>query len=107
MQLYSLTLQSPSAATHALQGNFSGPRVHEIVVARGRTLELHRLEDKTKLRTVWSSDVFGIIRSMTTFRLTGQNSCSLYSDGLSVFNNEQIRFGFFRQPEGLSGDRIG
>ncbi|XP_055389002.1 splicing factor 3B subunit 3-like [Condylostylus longicornis] len=70
MQLYSLTLQKPTAATHAIQGNFSGPRVHEVVLARGRVLELVRLEDR-KLRSIWSSDVFGIIRSITTFRLTG------------------------------------
>lgn len=70
MQLYSLTLQKPTAITHAVQGNFSGPRVHEIVLARGRVLELLRLEER-KLRTIWSSEIFGIIRSITAFRLTG------------------------------------
>lgn len=71
MHLYHMTLQKPTAVTCAVQGNFSGPRVHEIVVSRGRVLELLRWEDKSKLRSIWSSDVFGLIRSIVTFRLTG------------------------------------
>lgn len=74
MFLYHLTLQKPTAITCAVQGNFSGLRVHEIVVARGRVLELLRWEDKTKLRSVWSTDVFGLIRSIVPFRLTGKFS---------------------------------
>jgi splicing factor 3B subunit 3 len=71
MHLYHMTLQKPTAITSAVQGNFSAPRVHEIVVARGRVLELLRWEDKSELRSVWSSDVFGLVRSIATFRLTG------------------------------------
>ncbi|XP_053993630.1 uncharacterized protein LOC128884334 isoform X2 [Hylaeus volcanicus] len=73
MHLYHVTLQQPTAITSAVQGNFSAARVHEIVVARGRVLELLRWEDKSELRSVWSSDVFGLVRSIATFRLTGSS----------------------------------
>jgi splicing factor 3B subunit 3 len=55
----------------AIYGNFSAPKAQELVVSRGRYLELLRPNDNAKLQTVLSTDVFGCIRSLATFRLTG------------------------------------
>lgn len=72
MHLYNLTLQPPSAITQAIVGNFSGARQQEIIVARDTRLELLRPDVQTgKISTIIASDVFGSIRSLTAFRLTG------------------------------------
>lgn len=55
----------------AIYGNFSAPKAQELVVARGHTLELLRPNDSGKLVTVASTDVFGCVRSLAAFRLTG------------------------------------
>ncbi|CDJ69810.1 hypothetical protein ENH_00074370 [Eimeria necatrix] len=69
--LYHLSLQKPTAAVGAVHGSFSAPRVQEVVVNRGRLLELLRPDEEGKLHSICSTDVFGIIRSIATFRLTG------------------------------------
>ena len=56
-----------------MYGNFSAPKAHEIVVARNKTLELLRPDEHGKTQTVLSTEVFGIIRSLAAFRLTGAN----------------------------------
>ena len=72
MHLYNLTLQPPTAITHAIVGNFSGARHQEIIVSRGTRLELLRVDMQTgKLSTVVSTEAFGTIRSLAGFRLTG------------------------------------
>ncbi|KIL68220.1 hypothetical protein M378DRAFT_158762 [Amanita muscaria Koide BX008] len=72
MHLYNLTLQSPTAITHAIVGNFSGARQQELIVSHGTRLELLRPDIQTgKLSTVVATDVFGSIRSLAAFRLTG------------------------------------
>jgi splicing factor 3B subunit 3 len=72
MHLYNLTLQRSSAITHAVHGNFSGTKSQEIMVSRGKSLELLRPDPNTgKVHTLMSMEVFGIIRSLMAFRLTG------------------------------------
>uniref|UniRef100_A0A0E0JVA8 DNA damage-binding protein 1 n=1 Tax=Oryza punctata TaxID=4537 RepID=A0A0E0JVA8_ORYPU len=85
MYLYSLTLQRATGAVCAVIGSFSGrdskkssssgsssSSTQEIAVARGTTLELLRPDPETgRLRTLLSVDVFGAIRSLAQFRLTG------------------------------------
>ncbi|GBE80630.1 CPSF A subunit region-domain-containing protein [Sparassis latifolia] len=72
LHLYNLTLQPPTAITHAIAGNFSGSRQQEIIVSRGTRLELLRPDVQSgKVSTVVASDVFGSIRSLAAFRLTG------------------------------------
>lgn len=72
MHLYNLTLQPPTAIAHAVAGNFSGSRTQEIVVSRGTRLELLRPDVQSgKVATVIATDVFGSIRSLAAFRLTG------------------------------------
>jgi hypothetical protein len=72
MHLYNLTLQPPTASTQAIVGNFSGARQQEIIVSHGTRLELLRPDVQTgKISTVIATDVFGSIRSLAAFRLTG------------------------------------
>ena len=77
MHLYNLTLQKASGITAACFGNFSGPKQQELVVARGKILELMRPDDNGKVQTVCAMEIFGIVRSMATFRLTGERPPAL------------------------------
>ena len=52
-------------------GNFSAPKQQEIVVAKGGVLELLRPDDTGKVISICSTPVFGIIRSLLPFRLSG------------------------------------
>lgn len=72
MFLYHLTLQRASGITHAVHGNFSGTKLQEIVVSRGKALELLRPDPNTgKIHTLLTVEIFGVIRSLMAFRLTG------------------------------------
>ncbi|KAK2076313.1 hypothetical protein QBZ16_000837 [Prototheca wickerhamii] len=55
----------------AIYGNFSAPKVQEIVVARGRVLELLRPDEQGRVQTVHSTDVFGEVRAIQPFRFPG------------------------------------
>lgn len=78
MHLYALTLQKPSCITAAAHGNFSGRKAQEVVVARGKVLELLRPDPNTgKVVELVSTEVFGLIRSLITFRLTGSTKGEL------------------------------
>ncbi|KAJ6491555.1 mono-functional DNA-alkylating methyl methanesulfonate N-term-domain-containing protein [Mycena vulgaris] len=56
----------------AIVGNFSGSRQQEIIVSHGTSLELLRIDAQTgKLSSVVVTNVFGSIRSLAAFRLTG------------------------------------
>ena len=55
----------------AIYGNFSAPKAQEIIVSRGCYLELLRPDDNGKVQTILSSNVFGVIRALAPFRLTG------------------------------------
>ncbi|CAN4090131.1 unnamed protein product [Withania somnifera] len=71
MYLYSLTLKQPTGILSAINGSFSGGKVQEIVVARGKVLDLLRPDDNGKIQTLLSVEIFGAIRSLAQFRLTG------------------------------------
>ncbi|VDO97440.1 unnamed protein product, partial [Soboliphyme baturini] len=72
MYLYNLTLQKATAIYHAVNGNFSGTKQQEICVGRGHNLEILRPDPNTgKVYTLLSHEVFGVIRSVMAFRLTG------------------------------------
>ncbi|CDP21592.1 unnamed protein product [Coffea canephora] len=71
MFLYSLTLQRATGMACAINGSFSGGKSQEIVVARGKILDLLRPDDNGKLQTLLSVEIFGVIRSLAQFRLTG------------------------------------
>lgn len=71
MYLYNLTLQDSTGILSAINGNFSGTKTQEILVARGKSLSLLRPDDSGKLQTLLSIQIFGAIRSLAHFRLTG------------------------------------
>jgi len=72
MYLYNLTLQRATGITHAVHGSFSGSKSQEVLISRGRTLELLRPDPNTgKVHTLLTTEVFGVIRSLMSFRLTG------------------------------------
>lgn len=50
----------------------AGTKIQEIVVSRGKIIELLRPDANTgKVHTLLTMEVFGIIRSLMAFRLTG------------------------------------
>ena len=56
----------------AIHGSFAAPKLQELVVARGSTLELLRPDDTTgKLQSIVVAQTFSAIRSMKPFRLHG------------------------------------
>ncbi|KAF3322313.1 splicing factor 3B subunit 3-like protein [Carex littledalei] len=71
MFLYSLTLHRATGVVCAAIGSFIGGKSQEIVVASGKSLELLRPDDSGKVVTLHSVEVFGAIRSLVPFRLTG------------------------------------
>lgn len=78
MYLYNLTLKQATVIAHSVVGQFSGKRedykkgFFEIAVAKGRFLEILKPDETTgKLQSLISVNVFGIIRSIAAFRLTG------------------------------------
>jgi splicing factor 3B subunit 3 len=70
---YSLSLQRSTAITHAVYGNFSAPKAQEVLVARGKVLELLRPDEAGKVQCILSTEVFGLIRGIAPFRLIGAN----------------------------------
>ncbi|RKO91294.1 splicing factor 3B subunit 3-like protein [Blyttiomyces helicus] len=72
MFLYNLTLQHSTGINQAIIGNFSGTKQQEILVARNSVLELLKPDAATgKVHTLLSHNVFGVVRSLAPFRLTG------------------------------------
>lgn len=72
LYLHSMRIQRPGAISQAVYGNFSAPKAHEIVVGRGNMIELLRPSASDgKLESVLCADVFGAVRSLAAFRLTG------------------------------------
>jgi len=72
MFMYNVTLQRGTGISHAIHGNFSGSKHQEVVVSRGKVLEVLRPDPNTgKVITLLSVEIFGIIRSLMSFRLTG------------------------------------
>ncbi|KAL0586355.1 hypothetical protein ABG067_003968 [Albugo candida] len=71
MHLLNLTLSPPTAITAAVYGNFTSAQAQEFIVARGNTLDLLRPDASGKMETIISTNVFGVIRSILPFRLTG------------------------------------
>jgi splicing factor 3B subunit 3 len=74
MFLYSLTIQPPTNITQAILGQFSGTKEQHILTASGSRLTLLRPDPaQGKVVVLLSHEVFGIIRSIASFRLAGSN----------------------------------
>jgi hypothetical protein len=54
-------------------GNFSGPKNHEIVVARENLIELLRPDDAGNMVSICATPVFSIVRTIVPFRLAGES----------------------------------
>ena len=87
MHLYNLTLHKATAVQRVIygsffrvsltsSGNFSSPRIEEFVVSRGNIIELWRPDDAGNINVICSFEVYGLIRAMKPFRLSGM-SCLL------------------------------
>lgn len=74
MHLYNLTLQRATGICHAIHGNFSGTKQQEILISRGKILELLRHDPNTgKVYTLLTEEVFAIVRCLQSVRLTGSS----------------------------------
>ena len=73
MYLYNLTLQRATGITHSVHGQFSGAKLQEIVVSRGKILEMLRPDPNTgKVHTLLTTEIFGVVRSLMSFRYLPQ-----------------------------------
>ena len=57
-----------------MYGNFSAPKAQEVVVSRGKSLELLRPDADGRMQAIYATEVFGTIRTLSPFRLTGANT---------------------------------
>jgi splicing factor 3B subunit 3 len=74
MFMYSATIQAPTAITQAILGQFAGTKEQQIVTASGSSLTIHRPDSaQGKITPIFSTNVFGIVRSLAAFRLAGSN----------------------------------
>lgn len=98
MHLYSLTLQKASAIYCAVHGQFSGTKTQEIVVSRGKVLEILRPDPNTgKIHPLYSTEVFGVVRDLMAFHLTGgTKGKSFTSFKLDMLSQESICNGIGR-----------
>jgi splicing factor 3B subunit 3 len=80
MHLYSVTLQRAGAITQAIVGSFTGQlvsqgsksKMQEVLVSRGKILELYRFDpDTQQLTSIYAQEVFGVIRSIQPYRYSG------------------------------------
>ncbi|KAF2843801.1 hypothetical protein M501DRAFT_994834 [Patellaria atrata CBS 101060] len=72
MFMYSLTLQPPSSSTITILGQFAGTKEQQLLSATGSILKLFRLDPSSgKITTILTHNVFGIIRSISPFRIAG------------------------------------
>eukprot|EP00917_Polyrhabdina_sp_WS-2016_P013711 GHVP01030037.1.p1 GENE.GHVP01030037.1~~GHVP01030037.1.p1 ORF type:complete len:1239 (+),score=229.74 GHVP01030037.1:2261-5977(+) len=70
--LYNLTIQKATAVCHAIRGSFSHSKAQELIIARGKSLEIFKQEEKTgKLVLLESTEVFGFIQSIISFKQHG------------------------------------
>jgi splicing factor 3B subunit 3 len=73
MHLLHFTQHQPSAITHAVYGSFTKPVTHELVLARGRLLELFSMTSEGALERVARVNCFAHVRGIATLRLAGQS----------------------------------
>ena len=52
-------------------GNFSSPKSEEFVISRGNILELWKYDDNGNISVICSYEVYGLIRALKAFRLSG------------------------------------
>ena len=112
MFLYNLTLQPGGSVSQAVYGDFSGDKQHEVVVARGKSLELLRPDEQGRVQSVCSVEAFGAVRQLARFRLHGTEkdllACGSDSGRVSVLEYDADRAQFVKLHQetfGKSGCR--
>lgn len=72
-------LTGDAHAQCAVYGNFSGPKAQEIIVSRGKVLELLRPDDTGRLQTILSTEVCdcGLQQSLKDSNLQRPSCCAL------------------------------
>lgn len=105
MHLYALTLQKASSINHAILGNFSGSKQQEIVISRGKIIEILRPDPNTgKVFPLLAMEMFGVIRDLIAFKLTGGSKGTVVIDNfglaLNVCSTQCIIYGMhlFQTP---------
>ena len=94
MNLYSLTLQHPTAITTAVAGRFTNDKAVEILLARDRYLEIIQVNSNGVAKTVAFTNVFGVIRDVKLFHMAclyHASSSYLFTIFLSPFTTDQKR----------------
>ena len=73
MHLYNVTLQTNSCITQACVGNFTGEsKKQQILLGKNNIIELVKVDPNTgTLISIYQQQIFGIIRSLVAFKLTG------------------------------------
>ncbi|TRY50191.1 Cleavage/polyadenylation specificity factor subunit A [Cryptosporidium tyzzeri] len=110
---YSLTLESHGSILSAIQGSYSAAKAHEIVVNRGRSLELLRLDvNAAQIQSICLMDTFSLVRSISNLRLigSGKDLIVVTSDSGNIvildFNKDKNQFErIHSEPYGKSGCR--
>jgi splicing factor 3B subunit 3 len=89
MHLYNVTLQTTSLVMQACVGNFTGISKEQcIILGRNSTLELIKVDPTTgTLHSIYQQQIFGIIRSLVPFKLTGSKK------GFGRFNPDFVVLG--------------
>jgi hypothetical protein len=93
MFLYSLTIQQPTAITQAIVGQFSGTKEQQIIMVSGSCLTILRPDPNLgKVTALVSHDIFGIIRSIASFRIAGstKGKCLLSTNLSELYTNPKI-----------------
>ncbi|KAH8583415.1 splicing factor 3b [Cryptosporidium sp. chipmunk genotype I] len=110
---YSLTLESQGSILSAIQGSYSAAKAHEIVVNKGRSLELLRLDvNAAQIQSICLMDTFSLVRNISNLRLIGSGKDLIVatSDSGNIvildFNKDKNQFErIHSEPYGKSGCR--
>jgi splicing factor 3B subunit 3 len=74
MHLLSNSIQKGTSITTSVYGNFSGSKMHEIVIARGSGIEMYRPDNTGSMISINYTPCFCVVRSLQVFRLLGSNT---------------------------------
>ena len=75
MYLYSTTLAKAGAINQIVSGCFGSAETEQLVVAKGKIIELYEVEDATdSIRIICTQEMFGLVRSLMSFRLLGMQT---------------------------------
>jgi len=97
MHLLHFTQQHPTCILHTVYGSFTAPKAHELVVSRGRSLELFVVEEGRLTRVV-RQDCFAHIRGLAAIRLAGQSKdCLVVSSDSGRLSFLSVHNGAFKR----------